>query len=65
MRNVHILCSNCPLPATTQARSVLPPSNGFVDNTQLNPLVNNCVLVACGHPILDLYTGYCTVPKML
>jgi len=47
MRNVHVLCSNCPPPATTQARSLLPlPSHTvFVDEAvlQLIPLIHNAL----------------------
>jgi len=42
MRYVHTLCSNCP-PATTQAQSLSPLSNGFVDDAliQLIPFVHS------------------------
>jgi len=30
MRNVHVLCSNCPPPEPTQAQSLLTLSNSFV-----------------------------------
>jgi len=48
MRNIYVLCSNCPPPATTQARSLSLLSNGFVDKAliQLIPFVHNFILVA-------------------
>jgi len=50
--NVHILCSNCPPPATTQAQSLFRHSSGFVDDAliQLIPLVHNAFSLECGHP---------------
>ena len=52
--NIHVLCSNCPPPATTQARSLSPLSNEFVDDTliQLIPFVHKAFSQLVG--ILDL-----------
>jgi len=52
MTNVHILCSNCPSPAPTQAGSLFRHSND-VDDALIHaayPVRPQCILIARGRP---------------
>jgi len=65
MRNVHILCSNCPPPATTQAQSLWPPlSNCFVDHCW-SSLSHSMAFIhnAFSQLVAVLYTRSCSVPQ--